>query len=163
MRLYWLDQFPSGRLGMMARPRGNDWLEDEIKKLHLLEVKVVVSLLEKQEEKELEIELEKDICVKYGIEFISFPVPDRGVPNSDSDFVALVDQIEEQLDTEKKVVVHCRMGIGRTSVLVAGLLIRKGVSSENVFTIISEGRQLEVPDTENQINWIKRIEDKLRK
>jgi hypothetical protein len=29
-RIYWIDDLESGQLGIMPRPRGGDWLEDEI-------------------------------------------------------------------------------------------------------------------------------------
>ncbi len=56
MRIHWIDQFEKGNIGMMSRPRGNEWLEDEIKKLTLFDVSMVVCLLERTEISELEIE-----------------------------------------------------------------------------------------------------------
>lgn len=29
VKIYWVEQKKKGRLGMMARPRGGEWLEDE--------------------------------------------------------------------------------------------------------------------------------------
>jgi protein-tyrosine phosphatase len=50
------------------------------------------------------------------------------------------------------------MGIGRTSLVIASLLIKKGVKFDEVFRLISNKRTLNVPDTEDQINWIGKIE-----
>ena len=47
VRIYWIDDFESGRLGIMPRPRGGDWLEDEIRSLKVSGVDAVVSLLER--------------------------------------------------------------------------------------------------------------------
>jgi len=42
----------------MARPRGNEWLEDEILSLKRQDVQVIVSLLERNEVYELGLEKE---------------------------------------------------------------------------------------------------------
>lgn len=146
---------------MMARPKGNDWLEDEIRDLIFKEVDTVISLLKKYEETELEIEKEKTLCEKYDIEFISFPIQDRGVPENISDFIELITNINNRLSENKKVVVHCRMGIGRTSIVAASVLIKNGFDSGSVFDFLSKTRTLTVPDTDDQISWVKEIENTL--
>jgi len=67
----------------MPRPRGGDWLEDEIGSLRAVGVDVVVSLLEPAEIIELDLQAEMRICEMRHIEYLSFPIPDRGVPLSD--------------------------------------------------------------------------------
>ena len=50
IKIYWLHEFSNlARLGIMARPRGEDWLEDEIIGLRRQDVQVMVSLLEQDE------------------------------------------------------------------------------------------------------------------
>jgi protein-tyrosine phosphatase len=153
MRIYWITDFPKGALGMMARPRGNDWLEDEIKKLAVQNVEVVVSLLESHEENELEIRAEGALCEQLGLQFIQHPIQDRSIPLNDAAFYQLIAVIDALLQTGKKVVVHCRMGIGRTAVVAAAALIKNGFDSEHVFEHLSEIRTLDVPDTADQIEW----------
>ena len=58
-------------------------------------------------------------------------------------------------------MVHCRMGIGRASLLAAGIMIKLGIKGEEVFDKISQYRKLKVPDTDEQKNWILSIENKL--
>ena len=50
--------------------------------------------------------------------------------------------------------VHCRMGIGRSSLLLAALLVRSGTSPEDAFQLISAARGLPVPDTDEQRQWL---------
>lgn len=159
MRIYWIDFLKKGALGMMARPKGNDWLEDEIISLKNNEIDLVVSLLEKQEEISLKIENESFFCKKYDINYINFPIPDRGIPKNTSSFVSLIETINEYLKCNKKVVVHCRMGIGRTSLVAAALLIKNNSKYDNVFNYLSATRTLTVPDTEEQKDWIKNQQD----
>ena len=161
MKIYWIDGFKNGNLAMMTRPRGNDWLEDEIRKLKLYGVDVLVSLLEKAEAKELEIEEEDVICYDHGIKFINFPIADCAVPEDEIAFAELVLKLETYLNEGKKVAVHCRMGIGRSSMVAAGIILRKGGKVQEVFHKLSDTRTLEVPDTEEQLNWVAKHADLL--
>jgi protein-tyrosine phosphatase len=56
----------------------------------------------------------------------------------------------------KAVGVHCRAGIGRSSLIAAALLIQNGVSPETAFLTIQEARGCPVPDTVEQRNWVER-------
>ncbi len=155
MRIFWVnDFFATGKLGMMARPRGKDWLEDEILKLKHHDIDVIVSLLEREEELELAIEQEKQFCEKYSIEFVSFPIQDRSIPLNKKEFDNFIDQLYKELQQGKNIVIHCRMGIGRTSLVCASLLLKTGIEKEKVFDILSKTRTLSVPDTQEQIDFI---------
>lgn len=140
---------------MMARPRGHDWLEDDVRKLTFYEVDTVVSLLEPSEIKELGLSKEEALCQGHNIDFINYPIRDRGVPESQTTFNLLILDLYERLKNRKKVTVHCRMGIGRTSMVCAALLIKNGVPAEKVFDLLSESRTLQVPDTEEQVSWLR--------
>lgn len=140
---------------MMARPRGNDWLDDEMSRLVKFGVKAVVSLLEKEEELELGLSDEKVLCNKHGIDFIHFPIKDRSVPKDEVIFRQLVNELKRSLEKGAKIVIHCRMGIGRTSLLTASLLILLGHEKEGIFKQISEVRTLKVPDTLEQEQWVR--------
>ena len=85
----------------MPRPGGDDWLEDGIKGLKLLKYNLVVSFLETEEEHELELSAEKLLCEQHGIEFISFPIPDRTVPEKES-FIKLVSLLYQKITAGKK-------------------------------------------------------------
>lgn len=156
-RIYWITDLANGKLGMMPRPRGNDWLEEDIKRLSLQDVDVLVSLLEKNEITELGLSNEEAICIQYGIRFFNYPIIDRGVPSSKSAFFQLLEKIGAGLSEHKKVVVHCRIGIGRTSLLCASLLLNIGFNRKDVFEYLSEIRTLRVPDTAAQENWVKEL------
>jgi len=159
MRIYWINSFEEGNLGMMPRPRGNDWLANEIKILDQLGVDMVVSLLEHQEEVALNIEKESELCQKCNIQYVNFPIQDRGVPQDITSFLQLISIIDQKLKEDKKIVIHCRMGIGRTSLVVAGVLINNGHKAEGIFESLTEIRTLAVPDTDEQIKWIETNEN----
>jgi len=163
--IYWIndDKIGEKKIGTMARPRGNDWLEDEIKSLKNRKVDCLVSLLERSEEWDLGLQEEEEICKKWEIEFINFPIKDVTTPKNESDFIRLASKLAELIKQDKRIVIHCRMGIGRSSILAAAIMISLGCEGENIFETISKYRTLKVPDTEEQKDWILSIEDKLNK
>jgi hypothetical protein len=65
--LHWIDGPWHGRLAVAARPRGSDWIEDEIAGWHHAGVDVVVSLLTNQESVGLDLEREEEICRTKGV------------------------------------------------------------------------------------------------
>jgi protein-tyrosine phosphatase len=162
IKIYWLHEFSnSARLGIMARPRGQDWLEGEIVGLKLQDVQVMVSLLEQDEIAELGLGKQADLCSKYDIEYINFPIPDRSAPRKNKNFRNFIGRLEERIDAGNSIVVHCRMGIGRSSIIAGCLLLKAGYKTNELIQHISRVRGLHVPDTEKQIAWLKRQEKKL--
>jgi len=161
--IYWIPQTRYGRLAIMPRPRGHDWLEDEIKAWQKSGVNVIVSLLEPFEVIELGIEEEATICHNRHIQFISFPIRDRGVPTSLQGTVKLVHELDTLLQKGQQVAIHCRMGVGRSALIAACVLLKQGAPLEQVFSWIQAARRVEVPDTAQQINWVQELSSQLRK
>ena len=95
--LYPIVDCPVGRLAIMPRPRAGDWLEDEARSWRRQGLDVVVSLLEDAEVAELGLADEARACEHAGLRFIRFPVPDRGVPASESAATDLVVSLTEEL------------------------------------------------------------------
>ena len=158
-KIYWLQDFDSSaRLGIMARPRGNEWLEEDVLSLKKQGVQTIVSLLDRNEIYELGLENELERCSKHGIEFINFPIIDRNVPKLDSEFHKFIGQLREKIVAGKHVVIHCRMGIGRSTIIAGCLLIKHGYKTDNVIVHIGKIRGMRVPDTEEQTSWLKKQE-----
>ena len=156
-KVFWIDRVGAGLLGIMPRPRGGDWLDGEIQSLAKAGVNVVVSLLTADEVAELELQDEERLCGDCGLRFISFSIPDRGVPFSMPEAGRTLDLILDELTAGKAVAVHCRMGIGRSALVAACLLKSQGVGMDEAFAMISRARGFFVPDTEEQREWVKRF------
>ena len=69
-----------GKLGILPRPRGRDWLGDEARAWREAGIDIVVSLLEPEEQAQFFLEREGASAAAAGVEFSPFPVPDRGSP-----------------------------------------------------------------------------------
>jgi protein-tyrosine phosphatase len=120
-------------------------------------VGVIVSALEPDESAELELSREADACRRGGIEFISFPIADRSVPDSVEGFCRFLNAVEKRLRCHKAVVVHCRAGIGRSSIIAASLLLRYGFGVADAFELLKRARGFPVPDTPEQREWVERF------
>jgi protein-tyrosine phosphatase len=153
-KLYWVDGPWPGRLALASRPRGGDWLEDEIASWRRAGIDVVVSLLTAKEECDLDLSNEAQQTQGRGMRFLSFPIPDREVPESDTKVAATLEKLDTDLSSGKNVVVHCRQGIGRTGLMAACLLVMKGLTPEGAVKSLSMARNMAVPETTVQRHWI---------
>jgi protein tyrosine phosphatase (PTP) superfamily phosphohydrolase (DUF442 family) len=152
--IYWLNGPWPGKLGMAARPRGGDWLKDDIDGWRRARVDTVLSLLTPEEEADLDLQSEAREARMQGMEFASFPIPDRQVPRSEVKWAEALDEVTRALSAGKNVLVHCRQGIGRTGLLAACLLVRKGMSPGAAVESVSAARGVSVPETVEQRDWI---------
>ena len=149
--LYWIAGPWLGRLAVMPRPRGGDWLEEEIQSWRRSGVDVVVSLLTLEEQSELNLLDEETLCGANSIGFVSFPIVDRGVPSSAEAFSEQVSKLAELL-ARTEHSVHCRQGIGRRHVFAIGLLNVSGIEPASAIEQVSGG--LCCTETPQKAWWI---------
>lgn len=129
-----LDTAP-GRLGLAMAPGRNEaegdrvvWRRDlhgDLRRLrHVHRCDVLVSLLGDDELGELGIAHIDDAVAVHGIEHHRLSVRDGGVPEPAQLTVvlALIDRLREHLLAGRTVVLHCRVGQGRSGMLAALLI-----------------------------------------
>lgn len=126
-KLHWVERVKPLRLALMARPHGGEYLVDEVYSWKSQGIGMVVSLLENSEIRELELRGEASACAESGIEFASFPIPDRGTPDRQVEMAVVVEQTVSLLRGGQAVAVHCRAGIGRTGLFAGCVLHRLGI------------------------------------
>jgi protein-tyrosine phosphatase len=158
---YWIEGPWKGRLAIVPRPRGGDWLKHEVRSWHEAGLDTIVSLLTQPEIEEFDLDLEEELSQAQDIEFISFPIPDREVPTSREAMIALANKLEAALASGKDVGLQCRQGIGRSSLIAACVLIASGENSAQAFERISKARGRPVPDTVEQKEWVKALAPEL--
>ena len=141
-----------GQLFIMPKPSG-EWLHDDLKYYRSVGVDTVISMLESDEILELSLQKEGMLCADNMLDFINFPIQDRGLPKFD-DFKNLVLNITERLKDNEGVAIHCRAGIGRSGMLVCSVLAALIGSAENAIEIVSKARGVRVPDTQEQREFI---------
>jgi len=153
-KLYWLDEAWAGRIALSARPRGGDWLADEVADWKRAGIGGVLSLLESREEADLSLQREADEARAQELEYSSLPIPDRGVPASEAKLAQALERLDRSLLGGKNVLIHCRQGVGRSGLVAACLLVRNGMSPGAAVEKISAARGVTVPETTEQREWI---------
>ena len=162
-QVFWIETPRHGRLGILTRPRGDDWLRDETTAWREAGIDLVISLLEPAESTQLGLEDETVAAEFSGVIFRVFPIPDRGVPESREAVAALIDDVVAALEEGRTVAVHCRQGLGRSGLIAAGVLVARGMDLPEVLNAVSHARGVEVPETDEQREWLKGFASWLRK
>jgi protein-tyrosine phosphatase len=151
---HWVDGPWPGRLAVAARPRGDDWLANEIAGWRRTGFDTVLSLLTSEEEEELGLQYESSEVKSQGMNFIPLPIPDRSVPSSESELTAALEKLDADLASGKNAIVHCRQGIGRSGLAAACLLVTRGLSPDAAMNRVSAARGVTIPETAEQRSWI---------
>lgn len=154
---YWITGPWRGGLAIVPRPRGGDWLEDEIHAWKREGANVVVSTLTSDEVADFDLQQEGVLCEAEGLEFVEFPIPDRGIPSSMPAAVTMLRGLETKLSEGKTVLMHCRQGIGRSAMLAAALLVLRTIEVREAFERVSAARGCPVPETQEQREWLQRF------
>ena len=157
-KLYWIRGPWPGKLAVMLRPRGEDWLDDEVAAWRRAGLDVVVSMLEREEAGQLGLALEGEAAAESAIRFLSLPTADRGVPASIPEVQALLHDVTGELAAGRSVAIHCRQGIGRSGLIAIGALIAAGIDLDEAIETVSAARGLPVPETESQLQWLREFQ-----
>jgi predicted protein tyrosine phosphatase len=100
----------------------------------------------------------------YEVEAIHlrFPICDFGLPTTQQ-MNAILDSLEESLENERKIYLHCWGGIGRTGTTVGCYLVRQGKTGEEALDQLStwwrgvpkSRYHLHSPETLEQMEFIR--------
>jgi protein-tyrosine phosphatase len=145
-----------GSLYITMRPRGGDWLENDVAAWARQRIDVLVSLLREDEQIELGLEQEAATCTRHGIAFRSLPVADRSTPVDSGEFIVAVHQLAQLLRDGRNIAVHCRQGVGRSGLLAVSVAVGSGVPLDRALELVSTARGVRVPETGEQSDWLHR-------
>lgn len=152
--LHWIDGPWLGRVSVSARPRGGDWLADDLAAWKRAGIDVILSMLTPEEELELGLDGESGAARAQGLTYLSFPIPDRDVPRSEAALAEVLEKVTDELKAGTNVLVHCRQGIGRSGLVAACLLVKNGMTPVAAVEKVSAARGYQIPDTDEQREWI---------
>ena len=93
-----------------------------------------------------------------GFDVYSLPIADEESPSLE-EFEKALAWVTDRIAAKKKILVHCRFGIGRTGTFVAAYLMSKG---HNLKTAIRKMKHTpSIPMSRNQWDFLGRYTDKL--
>ncbi len=159
--LHWVDGPWPGKLAISARPRGGDWLDEELASWRKSGVDEVVSLLTPEEVESLDLQDEAAHSRDTGMRFRSFPIVDRSVPASKWAALRLIEDLDAALSAGKSISIHCRQGIGRAGLIAASLLVARGLRPADALERISLSRGVAIPETVEQRAWVEGLASEL--
>lgn len=162
LELFWIDKVRVGRLATATRPRGGDWLDDDIRHVARNGVALLVSMLTPPECVELGLRDEATAARAAGLSFMNLPIEDRGLPERVEPFLLGVGAAVDVLRFGGGVAVHCRMGVGRSSMFAASVLVKLGVEPADAWNSIAAVRGRPVPDVAKQREWVDGMRAMLR-
>lgn len=158
LQIFWVEaQGTGGRLAVMPRP-----LPDRFGALRAEGVDCVVSLMQDAEAARYGLGDEAGLCRAVGMDFLSLPVVDHGVPDEVAPVEAASAEIRRRLARGQRVAVHCFAGIGRSPLLIAAALIDLGWETDAACDAISRARGYVVPEMEEQLEWLRAYEQRRR-
>jgi protein-tyrosine phosphatase len=150
----WIEGEPGVKLAIVMRPAGGDYLEDELRGLKRGGIDTLVSMLEPWEASALGLGSEGPLAAEAGMEFLSFPIPDRTTPERMGAFREFAAELARRLRAGERIGVHCRGSIGRSTVAAASALMHLGWNAKDALLAIAAARGFPVPDTDEQREWI---------
>ena len=174
LEVCWVPELPTaGALGMTFAPgkRGLNgigtilWerdLEADLRRLrehHATDV--LASLLEPHEFDLLEIPDLLERARDVGLDIRHFPIIDVWIPRpgEDDGFDALVAGLRAELDEGRRVVVHCRGGIGRSGLTAASVVTTFGLSAADAIARVRRAQPAAV-ETSLQEWYVERFAER---
>lgn len=154
VEMYKIGSIGEGFVAIMARPSLEADAVASIINIARLGIQQVVSLLEPDESRNLGLNAEREQVKAHGMGFISFPIPDMGLPSSVEDYALLSKRLFNQVNAGANTLIHCHAGIGRSGLLVAGILLHCDMDPQQAFAYASKMRGVRVPETPEQEQWL---------
>jgi len=140
----------------MPHPLGGEHLTKNIENIKHQGYEVIISMLTHEEQKELDLLNEGQICKRNNILFMNFPIRDE-VADSDANTIKFVNDLESVQKLKNKIIFHCRGGVGRSSMILSLLVSRLGVTPKVSFELISKSRGKVAPENEIQKQWVNKL------
>lgn len=154
--IYKIEGVCDDQFAIMPHPQGGDFLEQSIEEIKLAGYEIVVSMLTSEEQVELELLAEEEVCQDKGVLYLNFPIRDE-MADSDTDVMQFIGSLALLQQEKRKIVFHCRGGVDRSSMMLSLLAARLGVEPGNSFELITQSRGKKAPETEFQRQWVTRL------
>jgi protein-tyrosine phosphatase len=135
------------------RPRGGNYLIDDMAFFRSSGVDTLVSALGEKEVRDNWLEDCALHASAAGLDFIRFPIPNLLTPRY-ADAVPTILELAARVREGRGVAVHCFAGIGRSPTIAASILVILGHEPESAWELVRAARQVELPDTNEQYNWV---------
>jgi protein-tyrosine phosphatase len=115
----------------------------------------IVSLITEQEYTEYGVKGLKQAYKDAGLELISYPILDQGIPDS-ATLPNLLKAIDEELSKDGSVILHCVGGLGRSGTVAAAYLMDKfQLQAEQAIATVREHRSQRAVESKEQLAFLR--------
>lgn len=146
MKVYKLTEINGCHISIGPCPKGNEDLEKDIQELSGYGISMIVSLITYTESVQLALSTEADVCKSHSIEFMNFPIMDKGICGF-GQFVDFIELLYGRTQELNSILIHCQHGIGRSGMIALGLMLRDGKDLEESIMQVSAVRGYDVPQS----------------
>lgn len=129
-------------------------LEEDLKIIQQEKINDIVCLITRDEMVEYGRENLLEAYQNFGLNVYHLPILDQGVC-SEKDALAVLDWIHERISIEKKVLIHCIGGLGRSGT-IAAIYFKKyfGMQSYEAISLVRQHRSKRAVESKVQIEFI---------
>jgi len=142
-----------GRLAVVERPRGGDWLAADMAALRAAGVDTLVSALVDEEMTGAWLEAEEQAAREAGLCFLRLPISNLGTPLDERARCSL-HALADEVRSGRFVAAHCFASVGRSPLIVASIMVLLGADPEFAWDELEICRGRQVPDTREQRSWV---------
>lgn len=152
--IYRIESIGRGYLAIAAHPASEGDAGERVAEIAASGIQQLVCLLQAEEARQLGLEREDVLVSAQSMQFVSFPIPDMGLPASVEAFSGLTRQLYRQVQAGTNSLIHCRAGIGRSGLVAAAVLMQGGLDARQAFARVAQMRGRRLPETREQGAWL---------
>jgi len=161
LRVNWLDddKMTSGVIGLTILPGRKDYsrsIDEDLKQLKEYKVDTIIPLITDDEFDHFGVGELLEKYEEYNFNVKRLPIMDQLV-SSHQEMKELIDYLDERLQQNEKIVLHCVGGLGRSGLVAASYLKYKGRNAKDAIQSVRKVRGLRAVESKIQEEFVSEI------
>jgi protein-tyrosine phosphatase/nicotinamidase-related amidase len=159
LRIDWVDHelLKKGNIGLTILPGRKDYsrsVDEDLKQLKAYEVDIVVPLITDDEFSHYGVSDLLEKYEEYEFDVHRLPIMDQLV-SSEEEMNELISLLDNEINNDKKVLLHCVGGLGRSGLVAACYLKYKGLKSDDAISAVRKVRGPRTVESKIQEDFVK--------
>ena len=162
LRVDWLDNelIPKGNIGLTILPGRKDYsrsVDEDLKQLKKYGVNTIIPLITDDEFGHFGVSELLEKYEEYGFTVHRLPIMDQLV-SSEDEMIDMVNYLDDAVEKDKKVLLHCVGGLGRSGLVAASYLKYKGLNSGEAIKAVRKVRGPRTVESKIQEEFVENIQ-----
>ena len=159
LRIDWVDHelLKKGNIGLTILPGRKDYsrsVDEDLKQLKAYEVDTVIPLITDDEFSHYGVSDLLEKYEEYEFDVHRLPIMDQLV-SSEEEMNELISLLDNEINNDKKVLLHCVGGLGRSGLVAACYLKYKGLKSDDAISAVRKVRGPRTVESKIQEDFVK--------